>query len=360
MTQSLLDALARAAGRDRRRADQREPHQRRLHRRHALAAPGGADPHAGARRLPGAHPAGLGRRHDRHHHPAGPRGAAGRAAGGQLAHADRRPRRLPAPVELSKDFERRRAARRDAAPGGPPGGGRACPTARRGSETPILSGVAFSLAPGEALAIIGPSAAGKSTLARLLTGVWAPTTGTVRLDGAEVAHWPREELGPWIGYVPQDVELFDGSVADNIARLGKVDSEAVVAAAKRANAHELILTPAAGLRHAGRRAGRAPVARPAPARRARARPVRRPAAGGAGRAELQPGRRGRGRARAGAERAAQGGRDLDRRHAPAVADRPRRQDPGARRRAASSSTGRPAQVMKAMQQQAQAMVGEGG
>ena len=112
----------------------------------------------------------------------------------------------------------------------------------RGSEHPILTGIGFSLSAGEALAILGPSAAGKSTLARLLTGVWAPTTGTVRLDGADVAYWPREDLGPWIGYVPQDVELFDGSVADNIARLGPVDSEAVVAAATRAHAHELILS----------------------------------------------------------------------------------------------------------------------
>jgi PrtD family type I secretion system ABC transporter len=112
----------------------------------------------------------------------------------------------------------------------------------RGSENPILAGIAFSLTAGEALAIIGPSAAGKSTLARLLTGVWAPTTGTVRLDGADVAYWPREDLGPWIGYVPQDVELFDSTVADNIARLGAVDSEAVVAAATRAQAHELILS----------------------------------------------------------------------------------------------------------------------
>jgi PrtD family type I secretion system ABC transporter len=110
-----------------------------------------------------------------------------------------------------------------------------------GSETPILSGVAFTLAPGEALAVIGPSAAGKSTLARLVTGIWAPTAGMVRLDGADVASWPREALGPSIGYVPQDVELFEGSVADNIARLGEVDSEKVVAAANRANAHELIL-----------------------------------------------------------------------------------------------------------------------
>jgi ATP-binding cassette subfamily C exporter for protease/lipase/ATP-binding cassette subfamily C protein EexD len=108
-------------------------------------------------------------------------------------------------------------------------------------EKMILINIAFDLAPGEALAVIGPSAAGKSTLARLLTGVWAPTTGIVRLDGADVAYWPRKDLGPSIGYVPQDVELFDGSVADNIARLGTVDSEAVVAAAKRAGAHEMIL-----------------------------------------------------------------------------------------------------------------------
>jgi len=115
-----------------------------------------------------------------------------------------------------------------------------------GAEKVLLFSIAFGLEPGESLAIIGPSAAGKSTLARLLTGVWAPTTGTVRLDGADIAYWPRQDLGPWIGYVPQDVELFDGSVADNIARLGDVDSEAVVAAAKRANAHEMILTLAQG------------------------------------------------------------------------------------------------------------------
>jgi PrtD family type I secretion system ABC transporter len=110
-----------------------------------------------------------------------------------------------------------------------------------GSDTAILASISFALAAGESLAIIGPSAAGKSTLARLLTGVWAPSSGSVRLDGADVAHWPRQSLGPWIGYLPQDVELFEGSVADNIARLGKVDSEAVVTAARRAKAHELIL-----------------------------------------------------------------------------------------------------------------------
>jgi ABC-type protease/lipase transport system fused ATPase/permease subunit len=111
----------------------------------------------------------------------------------------------------------------------------------QGSEKPILSGVAFNLAPGEALAVVGPSGAGKSTLARVLTGIWAPTMGSVRLDSADLSSWPREDLGPSIGYVPQDVELFEGTVADNIARLAKPDADKVVAAAKRANAHELIL-----------------------------------------------------------------------------------------------------------------------
>lgn len=109
------------------------------------------------------------------------------------------------------------------------------------SDKPILINIGFSLAAGEALAVIGPSGAGKSTMARLLTGVWAPNTGTVRLDGADLSYWPRQGLGQWIGYIPQDVELFEGSVADNIARLGEIDSEAVVAAAKRANTHEMIL-----------------------------------------------------------------------------------------------------------------------
>ncbi|QGW84989.1 type I secretion system permease/ATPase [Variovorax paradoxus] len=110
-----------------------------------------------------------------------------------------------------------------------------------GTEKLALTGVSLNLAAGEALAIIGASAAGKSTLARLLTGIWQPTIGTVRLDGADLSSWPRSELGPWIGYVPQDVELFDGTVADNIGRLSKSDPKAVIAAAKRANAHDMIL-----------------------------------------------------------------------------------------------------------------------
>lgn len=131
-----------------------------------------------------------------------------------------------------------------------------CPTGRidvdnlsyraAGSEKPILYSIALSLAAGESLAIIGPSAAGKSTLARLLTGVWASSTGTVRLDGIDVAYWPRADIGPHIGYVPQDVELFDGSVAENIARLGQVDGESVVAAAVRAHAHDMIVGLAQG------------------------------------------------------------------------------------------------------------------
>ncbi len=104
----------------------------------------------------------------------------------------------------------------------------------------LISNVSLHLAPGESLAIIGPSGAGKSTLLRLLTGLWRPLAGTVRLDGSDLSQWPREALGPWLGYVPQDVELFPGTVAENIARLGEVDSAKVVRAAQRAQVHALI------------------------------------------------------------------------------------------------------------------------
>ena len=109
-------------------------------------------------------------------------------------------------------------------------------------ERMLIAGVSLQLDAGESLAIIGPSGAGKSTLARLLTGVWKPTAGVVRLDQADLSQWPREDLGPWLGYVPQDVELFPGTVAENIARLGEVDSAQVVRAAQRAHVHELILS----------------------------------------------------------------------------------------------------------------------
>ncbi|HWT20656.1 MAG TPA: ATP-binding cassette domain-containing protein, partial [Variovorax sp.] len=108
-------------------------------------------------------------------------------------------------------------------------------------ERMILAGVSLSLEPGESLAITGASGAGKSTLVRLLTGLWQPHAGVVRLDDVDIAQWPREELGPWLGYVPQDVELFAGTVADNIARLGEVDPDKVVQAAQRAGVHALIL-----------------------------------------------------------------------------------------------------------------------
>ena len=114
------------------------------------------------------------------------------------------------------------------------------------SEKLLLAGVSLHLKPGESLAIVGPSGAGKSTLLRLLSGLWRPAAGTVRLDQADLAQWPREDLAPWIGYVPQDVELFPGTVAENIARLGEVNPERVVQAAKRAHVHDMILGLAQG------------------------------------------------------------------------------------------------------------------
>jgi PrtD family type I secretion system ABC transporter len=106
---------------------------------------------------------------------------------------------------------------------------------------PALINVSFQLAPGELLGIVGPSAAGKSTLARALMGIWAPKMGNVRLDGADMAEWDRKDLGRHLGYLPQDVELFDGTVAENIARFEELVPDAVNRAAQIANAHEMIL-----------------------------------------------------------------------------------------------------------------------
>jgi ATP-binding cassette subfamily C protein len=104
----------------------------------------------------------------------------------------------------------------------------------------ILKGVSFSLEAGDVLGLVGPSAAGKSSLARVLIGVWTVLRGAVRLDGSDLSHWNSEELGSHIGYLPQDIELFRGTIAENIARFGDIDSEQVIRAARLAGCHELI------------------------------------------------------------------------------------------------------------------------
>ena len=110
-----------------------------------------------------------------------------------------------------------------------------------GSKNIVVRGVNMELNAGEALGIVGPSASGKSCLARALLGIWPTYSGKVRLDGADIFAWNRAELGPYVGYLPQDIELFDGSISENICRFGDVDPDKVVEAAKTAGVHELIL-----------------------------------------------------------------------------------------------------------------------
>ncbi|MFM0142924.1 type I secretion system permease/ATPase [Paraburkholderia sp. RL18-085-BIA-A] len=127
----------------------------------------------------------------------------------------------------------------------PPPAGRltleAVSAAAPGSRLPVVHGLSFTIDAGDIVGVIGPSASGKSTLARLMVGVWPAAVGTVRLDGADIYQWDKDQLGPHIGYLPQDIELFGGSIAENIARFGQIESEKVIEAAKLAGVHEMIL-----------------------------------------------------------------------------------------------------------------------
>ena len=111
-----------------------------------------------------------------------------------------------------------------------------------GQQVPIVRGVQFALSPGEVLAVVGPSASGKTTLARVWVGLWPAMSGKVRLDGADVYTREKTELGPYLGYLPQGVELLDGTLAENIARFGEVDMAQVEAAARLVGVHELIMS----------------------------------------------------------------------------------------------------------------------
>ncbi|MDO9215771.1 MAG: type I secretion system permease/ATPase [Lacisediminimonas sp.] len=115
-----------------------------------------------------------------------------------------------------------------------------------GRAEPILKNISFTVPAGTVVAVMGPSGSGKSTLARVLLGIWPEFAGAVLLDGLPVQGWNRLDLGPHLGYLPQDVELFEGSIAENIARLGEVDAPKVIAAARSAGMHEMILRFAKG------------------------------------------------------------------------------------------------------------------
>ncbi|WP_409498317.1 type I secretion system permease/ATPase [Pseudomonas fragi] len=110
-----------------------------------------------------------------------------------------------------------------------------------GTRRATLANLSFTLPAGQVLGVIGPSGCGKSTLARLLIGVWQPLAGKVRLDGAELSQWDKHQLGPHLGYLPQDIQLFAGTIAENIARFAEVDADKVLAAAQLAGVHQLIL-----------------------------------------------------------------------------------------------------------------------
>ncbi len=110
-----------------------------------------------------------------------------------------------------------------------------------GAKSAVLKGLTLTIGKGDVVGVIGPSGSGKSTFARALLGIWPCNQGKIRLDGADVFTWDRNDLGPHIGYLPQDIELFEGTISENIARFGEIDPEKVVNAAKMADVHDLIL-----------------------------------------------------------------------------------------------------------------------
>jgi ATP-binding cassette subfamily C exporter for protease/lipase len=114
-------------------------------------------------------------------------------------------------------------------------------TTAPGTNSLLLKNVSFAVERGEALAVIGVSGSGKSSLVRVLTGIWPMTAGCVRVDGATLAQWSPDQLGRHIGYVPQDITLFEGTIAQNIARHGEIDAAKVIAAAQAAGVHEAVL-----------------------------------------------------------------------------------------------------------------------
>ena len=110
-----------------------------------------------------------------------------------------------------------------------------------GAKIPAIKGITFTIEAGDTVGILGPSGAGKSSLARALLGIWPTANGAIRLDGANIFDWNRVELGAHIGYLPQDIELFEGTISENIARFGKIDSDKIINAAKMAGVHDMIL-----------------------------------------------------------------------------------------------------------------------
>lgn len=115
-----------------------------------------------------------------------------------------------------------------------------------GQTKPVVQGISFTLEPGDLLAIVGPSASGKSTLAKCMIGIWQPMAGKVRLDGADMHTWNREELGPNLGFLPQDIEIFEGTISENIARFAEFKPEDVVEAAISAGIHDMVLRMPSG------------------------------------------------------------------------------------------------------------------